>query len=191
MMDQRFLLKHHQLDQLLLPSGLLREPFSSIDRADVVIINRKFSSSKLLPKAILKKLGDKKIFYAHYEVAEIVDVKTHQKFNIDEFKGQRSLVVSGIARPYSFIKLLETNHVDVTNKLLFPDHKHYTEKEVQAIRKKFYDTNAYSVITTQKDAVKLKNYALQLDDIDIYYVKINLVLEKQSEFENILLEIIN
>lgn len=101
------------------------------------------------------------------------------------------MVVCGIARPFSFLKVLETNHIDFTNKLLFGDHKKYSNKEIENIRKKFYSTNAQSVLTTQKDAVKLVQYAKELDDIDIYYLKIDLIIEQEEEFKNNLLIFIN
>ena len=75
--------------------------------------------------------------------------------------------------------------------MLFTDHKDYDLKEVNLIRKKFYDTNTHSVITTQKDAVKLTNYAKELDDIDIYYLKIELRIEDDEKFRNQILNIFN
>jgi tetraacyldisaccharide 4'-kinase len=100
-------------------------------------------------------------------------------------------VVCGIAKPYSFFNVLEKNKIDFTNKLIFTDHQAYAAKEVQLIRKKFYDTNAFSVVTTHKDAVKLTNYAKELDDIDIYYLKIALKIENREKFENILINKMN
>lgn len=185
--DQRFLNKTDQIEQKLLPLGLMREPFESISRADAIIINRKFSEKSKIPEKLQKYFTNKKIFNGYYKAGGIFDVKTHKKFSLEEFRGQKSLVVCGIAKPYSFLSVLENNHIDITNKILFPDHKNYTLKEIQNIRKKFYETNAYSVLTTQKDAVKLIKYAKELDDIDIYYLKIELKLEEQELFEKFIL----
>lgn len=187
LIDQRFLLKESNCEKALLPLGLLREPFSSLNRADIIIINRKFSDRIELPDWIKKYLDNEKLFFASYEAIGLFDLKTHKFFDIGEFQGQKSLVVCGIAKPYSFFNVLEKNKVDFTNKLIFTDHQTYTEKEVQLIRKKFYDTNAFSVVTTHKDAVKLTNYSKELDDIDIYYLKIELKIENKEKFESILI----
>lgn len=187
--DQRFLQKVNRTDQKLLPLGNMREPFSSIDRADLIIINRKFNEKKEIPEKLKIHFKGKKIFTGYYKATGIYDVKNHQHYELNEFQGQRSLVVCGIARPYSFLKVLESNNIDFTNKLLFKDHKNYLHKEVETIRKKFYSTNAQSVLTTQKDAVKLTRYSKELDDIDIYYLKIDLIIEQEDEFINHLLEI--
>jgi tetraacyldisaccharide 4'-kinase len=66
--------------------------------------------------------------------------------------------------------------------MIFNDHKDYTAKEVQSIRKQFYDTNAFSVLTTQKDAVKFSKFSKELDDIDIYFLKIELIIEEEDLF---------
>jgi tetraacyldisaccharide 4'-kinase len=180
--DQRFINKVGQIEQKLLPLGLMREPFSSLKRADIIVINRKFNEKSEIPFKLKKYFKGKKVFTGYYEEKGIYDVKLHTRFDMKEFQGQKSLVVCGIAKPQSFLKALETNNIDIKNKMLFPDHKTYTSKEVQDIRKKFYDTNSYSVLTTQKDAVKLTNFAKELDDIDIYYLKIELKLDDQEEF---------
>lgn len=191
MFDQRFLTRRKNLDKNLLPLGLMREPFSAVKRADLIIINRKFSEKKELSSNVKRWLEGKKVYYGYYEATGIYDVKSHQYYDLEEFKGQKSLVVCGIARPYSFLKILESNNINVSNKLIFPDHKNYSSKEVQEIRKKFYDTNSYSVLTTQKDAVKLTNFSKELDDIDIYYLKIDLNLEEKDLFEQELLKLFN
>ena len=187
MFDQRFVKIAGRLEQKLLPLGIMREPFSEIKRADVVIINRKFSEKTEIPPKLKKYFEGKPVFYAYYKAEGFYDVKDHKFYSIEDFLGQKSLVISGIAQPYSFIKILQQNKIDTKNKLFFPDHKKYSVKEVQLIRKRFYDTNSYSVITTQKDAVKLTRYANELDDIDIYYLKIGLEIEDNDEFKSLLL----
>lgn len=186
--DQRFLNKVGKREQNLLPLGVMREPFKSVERADLIIINRKFSEKTEIPEKLKKYFSNKKVFFGRYKATGLFDVKNHVSYGLNEFQGQKSLVICGIARPYSFFNRLEQNKINVENKIMFPDHKEYTNKEVQLIRKKFYSTNANSVLTTQKDAVKLTKFAKELDDIDIYYLKIELELENEKEFEK---EIIN
>lgn len=180
--DQRFLNKVDMLEQNPLPLGLMREPMDSLKRADIIIINRKFSEKSAIPAKFDKYFHNKKIFHGYYEARGVYDVKTHEHYSFIEFAGQKSLVVCGIAKPYSFLNVLEKNNIDIKNKMLFTDHKSYSKNEVQSIRKRFYDTNSFSVLTTQKDAVKLTNFAVELDDIDIYYLKIDLKLDEQQEF---------
>jgi len=189
--DQNFLSKSGGMDQNLLPVGLMREPFKSIERADAVIINRKFSDITFLPLPLKPYFEGRKIFNAYYKVAGFYDLRNNQLYNLCDFKGQKSLVVSGIAAPKSFLNILEANNISVENQLFFIDHKKYIMKDIQLIRKKFYATNSHSVITTQKDALKLMEFGKELDDIDIYYLKIEMEMDSREEFEQFILKTAN
>ncbi len=188
--DQRFLGENKTYQQKLLPIGLMREPFTESKRADMIVINRKFSEPKEINKNITKHFGNIPVFYVGYKANYFVDIKSHTKYATKDFIGQVGLVICGIARPHSFIAALESIGIDVSNKLIFVDHKDYDLKEISLIRKKFYETNSYSVITTQKDAVKLKKFSRELDDIDIYYLHIDLVPDDKERFDNKILDII-
>jgi len=189
--EQRFLLNGFFMSQKLLPTGMMREPFDSIKRADAVIINRKFSKLEEVPGSLKKYFVGKKIFTAYYISAGFIDVKKKLNYGTQEFEGQKSLVVSGIANPASFINALKQTNVDTQNQIIFRDHKYYTLKEVQRIRKEFYLTNSHSVVTTEKDAVKLSKYSKELDDIDIYYLKIKIRMDEPELFRNFVLESIS
>lgn len=187
LIDQRFLNKVDFIEQNPIPLGMMREPFDSLDRAHIIIVNRKFSAKKEIPEKLEKHFRGKEVFYGFYSSQGIFDVKSHKSFPLEDFQGQKSLVVCGIAKPHSFLNVLENNKIDITNKLLYPDHANYSTAEVQEIRKMFYDTNSHSVLTTHKDAVKLTNFRKELDDIDIYYLKIELKIEEQERFNKLVL----
>ena len=75
--------------------------------------------------------------------------------------------------------------------MIFIDHKNYSNKEIQAIRKNFYNTNSHSVITTQKDAVKLVGFSKEFDDIDIFYLKIKMEMSDEELFNKFILDKLN
>jgi tetraacyldisaccharide 4'-kinase len=189
--EQKFLLSRNFLVKNLFPTGNLREPFISVKRADVVIINRKFSIAEDIPANLRKYFEGKKIFKANYKAIGFVDIKRKVDHKIEEFKGQKSLVVSGIADPSSLINVLDQNSLNTENKMIFIDHKNYSNKEIQAIRKNFYNTNSHSVITTQKDAVKLVGFSKEFDDIDIFYLKIKMEMSDEESFNKFILDKLN
>ncbi len=191
LMDQRFLVEGNTISKTLLPVGLMRESFNSLKRADAIIFNRKFMDRKELSAELKKRIPEKPVFHAYYKAISFIDLKTKAEYSLEEFKGQKSLVVSGIANPKSFLNVLSQTNVDTSNKLIFRDHKNYTINDVQEIRKKFYTTNSHSVVTTEKDAVKLTSYAVELDDIDIFYLKIKMKMDDESSFRNFILKNIN
>jgi tetraacyldisaccharide 4'-kinase len=189
--EQRFLTSNNFFVNNLLPAGNLREPHSALQRADAIVINRKFSEQMEIPVDRKRYFEGKKIFTARYNAIEFVDIIKKEAYSLEEFNRQKSLVVSGIANPVSFLNILLQANVDTSNKIIFRDHKDYTLKEVQQIRKEFYATNSHSVVTTEKDAVKLMNFAKELDDIDIFYLKIKLEIDDEELFKKFLLEKIN
>jgi tetraacyldisaccharide 4'-kinase len=182
--EQRFLLEASPLRRTFLPTGFLREDFSSTKRADIIVLNRKFSEKKEIPERLQKYFKTKQVFTARYSAKGFFDIKKKTFYEPEEFKGQKSLVVGGIANPHSFFKALEQMHVDTGNRMVFRDHKFYTPEDIQNIRKQFYATNVHSVITTQKDAVKLMQFKKELDDIDIFYLKIELQFDNEKDFVN-------
>ena len=186
--EQSFLNEMKFPDQSLLPSGNLREPFESIKRADLIIINRKFSEKEEIPENLKDYFKNKLIFTAYFKTIGFVDLVKNIQYGIGEFEGQKSLIVSGIARPFSLINILKQTKVDTQNQLIFTDHKKYTHRDIQKIRKQFYATNANSVVTTQKDAVKLSKFSKELDDIDIYYLKIELKVDDEESFRKYILD---
>ncbi len=189
--EQSFLYDRSITNMNLLPTGIMREPLESISRADAVIINRKFSEKKDIPDLLKKYFEKPEIFYGKYKSIGFVDVKKKNIYSIKEFEGQKSLVVSGVANPYSFINALKQTNVDTENQLIFRDHKNYTLKEIQKIRRKFYSTNSHSVVTTEKDAVKFSKYSKELDDIDIYYLKIEIEIDGPDKFKEFIRKKIN
>jgi tetraacyldisaccharide 4'-kinase len=186
--EQRFLGQQGFFSHSLLPVGFLREPFKAIRRADAVIINRKFSQRREIPAEYMKYFKGKELFYAFYKATGFVDIMRKTSYKMEEFEGQKSLVVSGIANPYSFINILKQTNVDTENQLVFRDHKNYSFSDIQRIRKKFYETNSHSVVTTQKDAVKLSKFSRELDDIDIFYLNIELIMDEKEDFKNFIIE---
>lgn len=173
----------HPAQRMLLPAGNLRELPSALKRADAVILNHKFSENLICPDSIRKTADGMKIFNARYSATSFRDIKSGTEYSKKDFTGQKSLVVCGIANPHSFFKALSAMGIDAAEQMIFGDHKYYTNDEVQVIRKRFYASNAQSVITTHKDAVKLQQFARELDDIDIYALKIELIINEAEEFK--------
>jgi tetraacyldisaccharide 4'-kinase len=189
--EQRFLTETGFPNHVLLPAGNLREPFNSVKRADTIVINRKFTEKEKIPAKLEKYFKGKIVFTSYYKAIGFVDMTRKTEYGIEEFEGQKSLVVAGIAKPNSFLNVLGQTKVDTENKLIFADHKNYSLKEVQKIRKEFYTTNSHSVVTTQKDAVKLMKYSKELDDIDIFYLKIELKFDEEEKFKKFILNHLN
>src|SRR5690606_12426312 len=70
---------------------------------------------------------------------------------------EKHLLVSGVAKPGG-VEVLARSKVSVCGHLVFGDHFDYTKKEVTEILKRAEQESASWILTTEKDAVKLRRF---------------------------------
>ncbi len=145
----------------LLPRGFLREPLSHLKRADFIIITK----SDMVGKKQLEQIQSQIFFYtkAPQAIAAHVPSCIHQlgkkeKYPVQTLQGLSVLAFSGIGNPESFVQSLEKNNINVLEKISFSDHHQYTENDKREILSLASELQAQGIITTAKDAVKLKNW---------------------------------
>ena len=145
----------------VLPLGALREPLSEIKRADkIVVVNKNFNDKKARTFArYLRKKYHKPSFVCSMEPDEIYNIITGKP--LDEAKAV--IAFSAIAQPEQFYKFLRRFEVMETKD--FPDHHIYTESDLRELGVLKNKYGAEAMITTEKDAVKLKEIATDKDEI--------------------------
>jgi tetraacyldisaccharide 4'-kinase len=89
-----------------------------------------------------------------------------------ELAGQRGLAFAGIADPAGFFDELEREGAVLAATLAFPDHSLYGDEECTALARLRKSSRADYLITTAKDAVKLKG--LGGDDVPCYVASLEL-----------------
>jgi tetraacyldisaccharide 4'-kinase len=153
---------------LVMPSGPLRENLSSLIGADIILINGERNSD--FEKRVLSINKSLKIFYSFYKPK-----------NIDQFKDQNFFAVAGIGNPKNFFKLIEEYNLNVTKKIIYPDHYEFSKTEIQKIIDEAKNKDC-KVIMTEKDYFRIKDF--NIDDIE--YLKISMEIVKKKEFINII-----
>ena len=154
---------------MLLPSGPLREKISSLKRAQIIVING--NKNKEFEEKILYISNNLKIFYSKYIPS-----------NISSFTNKKLLAFAGIGEPEFFFETLKKNNLDVKKTISFPDHYNYKEDEIREI----YDyakKNNYTVITTEKDFHRIKNYKIE----NIEFLKLKLEIQNKDKLIKYLL----
>ena len=157
---------------LVIPAGPLRESLQSLQRADCVVINGK--KNPVIEKKILEKSKKIKIYYTKYKA-----------LNIEDFKNVKVLAFAGIGNPDNFFDLIEYNNIQIFEKISFPDHYYYSDKELENLINKAKKNNA-TLLTTEKDF-------LRIDEIykkNMKYLKIKIEIENKNEFLNEIKKII-
>ena len=163
-------------DYRMVPFGILRESVKCIGRADFVIftkdnlINPESEVSHLIGKYI-----NDNVFYSSYKLEKIFCESSKYNFNKDKV-----IAVSGVGDPRSFELSLLKENVNLLYHFKFRDHHNYDQADINNIAKTSKTMNALSIVTTEKDYVKLKKLDISKIDLKFFIVKSNFYLNKQS-----------
>ena len=149
-----------------MPAGPLRESLSALKNANIVIINGQ--KNRIFENKILKINQNLEIFYSIYKPT-----------NLDQFKRKKLLAIAGIGNPENFFKLMEQNNLEISKKLIFPDHYQLSKIEIQSIINEAEKKN-YQVIMTEKDYFKVNHFNFS----KINYLKVSLEIEKKQQLLN-------
>ena len=150
----------------LLPSGRLRESKIGAERADVIVVT-KSKSQQGFPE--LEK-SNQPYFQTTVKYAEPV-------IFFGNSMERKVLAVGGLADNRPFFEYLE-NHFDVVKKISYADHHTYSESDMDTMFP--YLNNDVTLITTHKDAVKLREFE-KLRKFNCAYIPIKVSFLKDEE----------
>lgn len=163
----------------LLPAGPLREPENQIKRADkIIIVNKKpfDKESEAQCEKIYQKIYQnysKKSVFCKIKPDKIYNLKT----NIPVIS-QKSLAFAGIGQPEFFFNYLKNAGIELVSEIVFEDHYLYTKLDLENLIEKAQKMGADSIITTEKDAVKLMDFLSELNsEIKICALKLNVEMD--------------
>jgi len=149
----------------LLPTGRLREPCSSLRRADAVVVaaESNYSALGLDPQRIWR-------LRRSASVAEAPP---------------RPVAFCGIARPYQFLEQLRATGIQPVATKFYRDHHSYTENDVHDLAALREQHRAGGFITTEKDAINLGPSLSALEPVSVARVVMEL-LEPADVLDTIL-----
>ncbi len=139
----------------LLPAGRLREPLSSLARADAVVLTGGATSASL-------PVTGKLVWRAKRGILPK---------NIPE----KPVVFCGIARPKNFLLQLRAAGIEPVAEAFYRDHHAYSEQDVRDLIKLREQSGAGGFVTTEKDAINLGGNLADLQPVAVVPVKMELV----------------
>ncbi len=174
----------------LFPYGTLREKKENSKRADIIILTK--TPKNTTPKQkqeIIKRINLNKNQKSFFSEIKYSDWKyLNKNVTIKEKNNYSITLVTGIANPTHLVNHLKSkNHI---NHIKFPDHHNYNLEDVNNIIY-IYNNNKVDkkiIITTEKDAVKLSTFKNELNNVNVYYICINIKLDKKQKFDEEILE---
>ena len=140
----------------LLPYGRLREPLSGLSRADCIVITRTDQVNNLdkLQTEIRKHAGAIPVFQSGMSTSQIVSLDGSPQAPVPPVAA-----FCAVGNPRSFFK--QVPH-EVVLERAFADHHRYSQSEIDSLIETARNAGANSLITTAKDAVKLRSFSFSL-----------------------------
>jgi tetraacyldisaccharide 4'-kinase len=177
----------------LLPSGILREPLNNLKRADAVVITRANLANNIsqLKLEIRKYNPDCPIFISENKISKLVDLqdfpasKQSPESATNDRQGttDKCLAFCALGNPNNFFEQLRRENYNLGATQAFPDHHFYTPKDIEKLTAKAKQNNAEILLTTAKDAVKLKNLKF---DLSCYVVESKMIFDRENDFRRLL-----
>ena len=146
------------------PSGPLRESFSKIKNAQIIIINGE--KKETFEKKIFRLNEKIKIFYSEYTIR-----------NIENFQNKNILAIAGIGNPENFFSLLKKNGLNLRETIAYPDHYSFSQEEISKLEKKANEIDC-NILTTEKDFMRIKNLKFN----NIFSCAVNLTVYNEKKF---------
>lgn len=175
------MLPDSDLNDILLPVGRLREPLSSLRRADIVVTSpdeRELAESASFVRDHADSLDtvERVMEFEERAKAPLVVLaadtwRVRRNIYIEEAP-KRPLAFCGIARPQQFFTQLQELGIELADTVLFPDHHRYTENDVARLLRLKSSSHADGLITTEKDAVNLGSLAGRLQPLKIAQLRL-------------------
>ena len=136
-------------DPTLLPFGLLREPLEALRRANVICTtgpNGLEYARRLTTNQPTTNTGGPPI----RPLVERTEFRSDPEGKV--------LLVSGIACPERFRNSLDAFGLEIGEHMIFNDHHDFSDADVAVILRAMKSHSATSIVTTEKDYVKLDRY---------------------------------
>lgn len=137
----------------VLPMGRLREPLSSLQRADIAVIHRLGEHAPAL-EAVIRRYTPAEIFYSQ---TELLDLKLWTNRNAQNAAsiGRKFFAFCGIGNPSGFLCDLKRWRIEVAGHRSFRDHHCYTAQDLASLEMAARKAGADSLICTEKDIYDL------------------------------------
>ncbi len=179
---------------LPLPAGMLREFTGGLVRAHVICLTHGSLAEQQYPgrlqwlvEYLERSYPDKLIMLSEHRPVRLRDLGGTEHA-LDDFAGIRVMPISGIGLPDTFYSTLSMLGAEMVKSMEFPDHHPYSPSEIAGCLEQAAHLDA-TLVTTAKDAIKLKSLVAVEEYCRIMVLDVDLVITRGRErLEQLLLE---
>nr|WP_321244217.1 tetraacyldisaccharide 4'-kinase [uncultured Psychroserpens sp.] len=165
-------------DDIVLPTGNLREPRAGAKRADVILVTKcpaNLSSSekeKIIAK--IRPLTHQQVYFSLISYSDTV-FNENEELPLKHFEGKKVSLVTGIANPRPLLDYLKSKSIDFEH-LNFKDHHVFSTSEIELLKQKEF------VLTTEKDYVRLVD-SFKTQSKQLCYLPISFKINDNKAFD--------
>ena len=165
----------------LFPRGMLREPLSALGRADLVVVTNppEPADVEAVTREVRRHNALAPVLAAAYDVLEAHDLDSGRRLASEALAGRRLLAFAGLGTPGGFAATLAALGVRAPGLVEFPDHHWYTAEDVAGLARQSLAVGAEGLITTEKDAVRLRG--LPAPAVPLWVLAVRLRLTSGTE----------
>jgi len=165
----------------VMPGGILREPLSSLRRAQSFVLTRTDLSgadAEDIQRYLSKNYPETPVTSTTHQVAGLDNLHTFETVNLEFVQGRNICSFCSIGNPESFEKTLIHLGCSLRKNFTFIDHHSYLKEELQEIVHYCQEHKIDTVVTTGKDAVKLTDFLDIFEKIHILSLRIEINITK-------------
>ncbi len=142
----------------MLPRGILREPISHLRRASFIFLTKSDGAPDAELEALIRKYNPSvELIECAHRPSCLVDFSTRERVGLETLKGKSVACFCAIAAPESFERLLRECGAKIVFRERFMDHHRFDEDELEEVFKTAVQRGAEMVLTTEKDAVRIRS----------------------------------
>jgi tetraacyldisaccharide 4'-kinase len=169
----------------VIPRGLLREPLPALRRAGVfVITNTGLAAANRGAglRELLKRLNPRALVVeSDHEPREVRRAMSEELCDPAQLK--KAVLVCGIGNPESFFGCCQRAGIVPGARLAFPDHHRFDSRDVRMIADTCRREGVVSVVTTEKDEMRLPAGQLKERGLEVYVLSVALrITGNEKEF---------
>ena len=168
----------------LFPRGILREPLTRLKDADIVILTKSDMGRNNIDyiRGVLRKFNEKfEIIESFYQPIDLRKIFSQDATPLSYIKDKKVAILAGIANPDYFSWLVERLGAEIVERFYYTDHYPYREKDMASVAEKCLNRNTNLLITTEKDAVRLKRLKSLPSEIEIFALRIDSRISSNEE----------
>ncbi len=173
------------------PQGRLRESLDGLARASAFVITRtERGVSTTAIERVLRAYNQRApVFRARVVPAFWRELDSGRSVAAGGAPFRRVAAFCGLGNPGAFWRTLDELGLDVAYRWSFPDHHRYRPEELRRLAFRAAEAGADALVTTEKDAINFSDEAAEIGGIaPVYWLKIDVELENESEFLALVLE---